>query len=345
LLGVVWGYLDRNGARALAAHPAIEAVFHADQLSVVRPVRIAAAQTQAGPTWGLERLGIPALWSQGLTGKGVRVGHLDTGVDGTHPALKGRIAQFMEFDFDGNRVPGSAPHDTDEHGTHTAGTICGGAVGGMEIGVAPGAELYSGLVIEGGKTLLRVLGGMEWCLEQQVQVLSMSLGFRGYTPFLLAVVRRLRQQGVLPVCAIGNEGSGTSRSPGNYAETLAVGAVDQNGQVADFSSSITFNRTLKPNEPDVVAPGVGVISAKPGGGVQSMDGTSMATPHVAGVAALLFQAAPQVTIDQLEQALVGTCTVLPGQLPLRQGAGLVNPAAALEMLTQRSALHKPPKRP
>jgi subtilisin family serine protease len=196
-------------------------------------------------------------------------------------------------------------------------------------------------VIEGGQTLLRVLAGMEWCLEQQVQVLSMSLGFRGYTPFLLAIVRRLRQQGVLPVFAIGNEGPGTSRSPGNYAETLAVGATDQNDQVASFSSSITFNRTLKPNEPDLVAPGVDVISAKPGGGVQSMDGTSMATPHVAGVAALLWQAVPTATVDQLEQALVSTASVLPGVPSLRQGAGLVNPARALQALRQGISLHKP----
>jgi hypothetical protein len=176
-----------------------------------------------------------------------------------------------------------------------------------------------GFRVVGGKPLLRVLAGIEWCLEQQVQVLSMSLGFRGYTPFLLAIVRRLRQQGVLPVFAIGNEGPGTSRSPGKYAETLAVGALDENDQVASFSSSITFNRTLKPNEPDLVAPGVNVISAKPGGGVQAMDGTSMATPHVAGVAALLLQAVPTATVEQLEQALVGTCDVLPGVPALRQG--------------------------
>ncbi|MBI3469702.1 MAG: S8 family serine peptidase [Planctomycetes bacterium] len=332
LLGVILGLVDSTGMRRLAADKSVEGVHYADAISLIRPVHIAAAQPTSRMTWGLRRLGIPGLWKQGLTGQGVRVGHLDTGVDGKHPAVKNRITGFMEFDFNGNRVPGSSPHDTDEHGTHTAGTICGGKAGGMAIGVAPEADLFSGLVIEGGNALLRVLAGMEWTLEQQVRVLSMSLGFRGFTPFFLAVTRRLRQRGVLPVFAIGNEGVGTSRSPGNYAEALSVGAVDRNDTVAEFSSSIRFNRPVEPIQPNVVAPGVGVVSAKPGGGVQSMAGTSMATPHVAGVAALLFQAKPGATVAQVEQAIQSTCTPPPNQSPLRFGFGLVNPAAAVQAL-------------
>ncbi|MGH2368734.1 MAG: S8 family serine peptidase, partial [Chloroflexota bacterium] len=136
LLGVAAGYVDQRGAGALAADPSVEAVYHADPLSLIRPVRVAAARPSRR-TWGLRRLGVESLWQQGLTGKGVRVGHLDTGVDGAHPALSDRIAAFMEFDLFGNRVPGSRPHDTGDHGTHTAGTICGGRAGGMAIGVAP----------------------------------------------------------------------------------------------------------------------------------------------------------------------------------------------------------------
>jgi subtilisin family serine protease len=111
--------------------------------------------------WGLKRLGIPELWKQGLTGEGVLVGHPLTGVDADHPALKDAIAHFAEFDRQGKPVPGSKPHDTDQIGTHTAGTIAGrntrsaGTIAGRStqltaFGVAPGAILASAIVIEGG---------------------------------------------------------------------------------------------------------------------------------------------------------------------------------------------------
>ena len=95
----------------------------------------------------------------------------------------------------------------------------------------------------------------------------------------------LRARGILPVFAVGNEGPGTSRSPGNYSEALSVGASDEDDLVADFSSSQQFRRPGDPRVPDIVAPGVGVISTVPGGGFAEKDGSSMATPHIAGLAA------------------------------------------------------------
>ena len=138
----------------------------------------------------------------------------------------------------------------------------------------------------------------------------MSLGIRGFTPFWVDITRRLRENGVLPVFAIGNEGPGTSRSPGNYPEALSVGAIDSNDHVAAFSSSIKFDRPIEPYQPDCVAPGVNVNSAKPGGGIQSMDGTSMATPHVAGVAALLFGSQPNSSVDDIQLAILKTVPLL-----------------------------------
>jgi subtilisin len=336
-IGISIGYVDREGAKALTANQRVRNVYHADQLSLIRPVGAAVpnatvAEANAGITWGLQRLGVQALWNQNIRGMGVRVGHLDTGVDGAHPALQGRIAQFAEFDNDGNQVSGSVPHDTGQHGTHTAGTICGSQINGISIGVAPEALLCSAIVIEGGQVLLRILAGMEWVLNQNVQVLSMSLGIRGFTPFLEDVTRRIVQNNVLPVFAIGNEGAGTSRSPGNYPEVLSVGAIDESDQVASFSSSITFDRPVEPSVPILVAPGVNVVSALPGGGMQALSGTSMATPHIAGIAALLFQAKPQATVTQVQQALVSTCIPLPNVPSLREGHGLVNPLAALNAL-------------
>jgi subtilisin family serine protease len=302
---------------------------------LIRPVRkYKAKAVSTKTTWGISKLNIEKLWAQGLTGSGIKVGHLDTGIDGKHPALKNRIVGWQEFDFDGEPVPKSIPHDTEDHGTHTAGTICGEAFDGLKIGVAPKVELYSALVIEGGKATLRVLAGLEWMITVGVQVISMSLGFSGYTPFFQEVVKRIRDRGILSVFAIGNEGIATSRSPGNYPEPISVGALDESDRVAWFSSSQIFQREEDPNQPNVLAPGVNVISAQPGDKVQAMDGTSMATPHVAGVAALLLEAKPSSTVMELEQAIFETCQPLSSDdPPNRYGYGLVDPIAALERLT------------
>jgi subtilisin len=337
-LGVYFGYMDKQGIRKTEEEAAAVAkVYAAEYLSLIRPVFKRLAESTGNLTWGLERLGIDKIWQNGLYGKGVRVGQLDTGVDASHEALHGRVKGFVDIDYDGNiisdsRPPGDAAYDSDDHGTHTAGTICGGLANGMAIGVAPKADLYVALVIEGGNALLRVLQGMEWCIGNQVKVLSMSLGFRGYTPFFTDVMQRLRANGVLPVIAIGNEGRGFSRSPGNYPEALSIGAIDSNDHVARFSSSIRFNRDIEPYQPDCVAPGVNVISAKPGGGVQAMSGTSMATPHAAGVTALLFESQPAATADQIEKAILDTCKPLAGERKERYGHGLIDPVAAIAMM-------------
>lgn len=332
-LGVLLGTVDPAGLAALRADSQVVAVVGAPALSPIRPRAVRAAKLTSAHTWGLERLGAPALWERGLTGKGVLVGQLDTGVDGKHPTLAGAVAHFAEFDLMGRQVtPDPMPRDSDEHGTHTAATIAGRPVAGRHVGVAPGARLASAAVIEGGDAVARVLGGMDWALGLGVRVLSLSLGFRGYWPDFLAVTRILRRKGVLPVFAVGNEYAGSSRSPGNYSEALSVGACDPQDKVAEFSSSQRFDRKRDPIVPDLVAPGVDVVSAKPGGGYQSMDGTSMATPHVAGLAALLLEAEPKAGVKRLEAALFASCARPRGMTPERGGLGIPDGVAALEAL-------------
>jgi subtilisin family serine protease len=332
-LGIVLGTVDYAGLAALRSDPNVVSVSGAPALSPIRPHAVRAATLATAHTWGLERLGAPALWQRGLTGRGVLVGHLDTGVDGRHPSLAGAVAHFAEFDLMGREVtPPAKPRDSDQHGTHTAATIAGRAVNGRHVGMAPGATLASAAVIEGGDAVARVLGGMDWALGKGVRVLSLSLGFRGYWPDFLAVTRILRRKGVLPAFAVGNEYAGSSRSPGNYSEALSVGACDGKGQVAGFSSSQRFDRKLDPIVPDLVAPGVDVVSAKPGGGYQSMDGTSMATPHVAGLAALLLEANPKASVKRLEAALLASCARPRGMSPERGGHGIPNGVKALEAL-------------
>jgi subtilisin family serine protease len=283
-------------------------------------------------SWNLTHLGVESCWQSGFTGAGIRVGHLDTGVDATHPAWSDRIANFVLFDADGTIIPDIFPQDSSDHGTHTAGIICGGTVNGQAIGVAPDAKLCSGMVIEGGKPLVRVLCGLDWMFDQGVRVVCVSLGIPGYNPLFETVLTRLRKQGVLCIFPIGNSGRKSSHSPANYPDVLAVGAVDQNNRVAKFSGSQVFDRPNDPIKPNLVAPGVDILSAKPGGGLSKQSGTSMAAAHVAGVAALLFQAKPAATVDEIENALLKSCLPLPDVDPRRVGCGLVNPVGALERL-------------
>lgn len=336
-LGILFGTVDSNGLSRLRKEKDVVAnISGAPPLSLIRPIRTATAQLSSEITWGIKALGVPELWEAGYTGKGVLVGHLDTGVDGDHPVFNGAIAAFAEFDRLGREVhPTPKPFDSDDHGTHTAATIAGRPYRGRSVGVAPEAKLACAVVIEGGDVVARVLGGMDWAVGQGVKILNMSLGFRGWWQDFLPLTRLLRRLNILPVFAVGNEGPGTSRSPGNYWQALSVGACDSKGRVADFSSSQRFKRKTDPIVPDVVAPGVDVISARPGGGFQMMDGTSMATPHIAGLAALLWQAKPNATETQIERAIFKSCQLAPGMNPERCSRGIPSAPRALEFLLKK----------
>jgi len=334
-LGLLLGTVTRDGLSTLRKDERVRKVVSAPQPRLIRPVRTAPAKLTTDVTWGIKFLNIPKLWEQGLTGKGVRVAHLDTGVDGKHPALRTAIANFAEIDSFGQVVtPTPKPYDTDDHGTHTAGTIAGRPVGGKSVGVAPEADLVSAIVIEGGNVIARLLGGMDWAVSQNVRVLSMSVGIPLSPPLAEfdPILRNLRARNIFPVVAIGNEGPGTSRAPANNTEPISVGAIDQNKVVADFSCSQQFNRTDNPTVPDLVAPGVDILSASPDGGYQLKDGSSMATPHVAGLAALLFQAQPSATVDDVENAIFSSC-VADGIPAERGNRGFPDAVRALAALT------------
>jgi subtilisin len=331
-LGLAIGYVDRGGAASLARDSRVGEVVEAPELSLIKPTASRPATPKVKASWGIERMKIPRLWAAGFRGEGVVVGHLDTGVDGRHPALKMAIAAFAEFDMAGDKVSGAKPWDSGDHGTHTAGTIVGRSTSKGAFGVAPEAKLASGMVIEGGQVIDRVLAGMEWIVEQRVRILSMSLGLRGFTPAFQVIVDALRRQNVLPVIAVGNEGPRNSRSPGNYHNVLSVGAIDAGDRVADFSCSQNFDRPDDPLVPDIVGPGVAILSSVPGGFAE-MDGTSMATPHIAGLAALLLQAKPNATTNDLEQAILKACSRPPGMPANRANRGIPDAVVAFTQLT------------
>ena len=331
-LGVVLGNVHADGLEALSKDPNVRYVGSSIGLHLINPTRVAAAAAPSGTTWGIAMLEADRLWSNGLTGAGVRVGHIDTGVDASHPALKDAVKGFLLTDEQGFPVANARPKDTGIHGTHTAGTIAGRAVSGRHIGVAPGAELWSADVIDGCNVVARILAGLDWALKSGVQIVSLSLGLPGYHDDFYEVMRAIKNRGVLPVVAVGNEGPGTSRSPGNYDLVLSVGACDTTRNVPPFSSSDTFSQPVVRRVPDVVAPGVDVISAKVGGGFMQMDGSSMATPHLAGLAALLWQAKRDATLAQIEQAIYESCAPSPSGTE-RGGRGIPNAPRALAALT------------
>ena len=298
-------------ARLPAQVPQIQDIFPNHSLKVPRLVEEknvpSQVQEEKASSWGVNKIGALSVWgAYNVRGKGVKVAVLDTGVDADHLDLKGKVKDWAEFDKDGFEVPRSTPYDTDQHGTHCAGIIAGGNASGGWIGVAPEADLAVALVLNGGTgTVAQILAGLEWAIEKNVDVISMSLG--GLTldveapdPYTRTLLTALAA-GIPIVTAIGNEGSQTTGTPGNDWFAFSVGATDHLDRAAGFSGGRTHiirqSRYLNPDvlpliysKPEVSAPGIAIRSAVPGNKWAAFNGTSMATPHVAGAIALLLSA-------------------------------------------------------
>ena len=261
-----------------------------------------------GSAWGLAKIGAPEAWGGYGRGENILIGVLDTGTDDAHPSLAGKVSAFEEFDALGNPL-GTPVHDSHFHGTHVAGTICGRTFRGVNIGVAPDAQVASALVLPGGGgTFAQIIAGMQWALSAGVHVINMSLGGIGYTPVWNLPVLNTTLSGVLVVASIGNSGHGTSGGPGNDLFALGVGATHYEDAVAGFSAGQTlvgvWHDVLSPifgpltyMKPDISAPGVQVLSAIPGPDLAALNGTSMAAPHVAGAVALLLSTEPNLQGD------------------------------------------------
>src|SRR5262249_20162576 len=155
-----------------------------------------------GLTWGLKQLEIPKVWEK-TRGENINVAVLDTGVYGKHPALDGRVKDFLVIDPLGNRIKTDIPFDADEHGTHVCGTIAGGKpADGISIGVAPAASLFVGGVLVGNATLETLVEGISWAVEKGADIISMSLGFPYYEPLFAELFKAINEQfGVLGVAA------------------------------------------------------------------------------------------------------------------------------------------------
>ncbi|MGP4012958.1 S8 family serine peptidase [Streptomyces sp. 4N124] len=287
------------------------------------------------------QIGAPPVWQTGVHGEGVKVAVLDTGVDQTHPDLAGRVVRTANFS------DSPTTGDPYGHGTHVASIVggSGAASGGARKGAAPGADLLVGKVLgdDGSGSESQVIDGMEWAAAQGAKVVSMNLSSNeagdGSDAMSQAVDALSRTTPALFVIAAGNngrDGASTVGSPGAADSALTVGAVDRDDSLAAFSSRgpRAGDGAVKP---DVTAPGVGIVAARAVGTTEGdvvdqyyvgYSGTSMATPHVAGAAALVAQRHPDWTGQEIKDALVSTARTSTGQQVTEQGGGRVDTAAA-----------------
>jgi len=281
--------------------------------------RIFGDESFVFPTWGTS------------TGYGVKVAILDTGIDGTHSDLEGKVAGGHDFTGIGSYS------DDNGHGTHVSGTVAAIYSNNIGVyGVAPSASLYAVKVLDstGSGYLEWIIAGIEWAITNKIDVINMSLGTTSDMQSLEDACNAAYEEGILIVAAAGNSGNkpgnrDTVEYPGGYASVIAVAASDSNDARASFSST----------GPDVelIAPGVSILSSILGGGYAYYSGTSMASPHVAGVAALVLAANSELTNVQVRSILQQTAENL-GLKQEHQGYGLVR----ADLAVQAASVTTPP---
>jgi hypothetical protein len=329
--------VTKKDLEELKKNPNVEEIVENSILSV-SPIGLGTDENplEGEELWNHTLIGLEAARELGLDGTGIRIGQLDTGINPNLPDMAGKLVAWAEFDWNGEII-NSQPHETHAsgHGTHVASVIVGDTTG-----VAPGAELLAALVLPGGYgTLEQVLAGMQWVIDPDgdpetddgAQIVNMSLGMRGTSQVLREAVMNMVASGVLPVCAIGNSGPGTTYSPGNVPEAVGVGAVNEYDNSLIFSSGgeVCWG-DLCIIKPDITAPGDHVLGINQVGDYQTMSGTSLAAPHVAGAAALLMQYNPLLNMSELKTFLISSSKDLgnPG-IDCSFGWGRLDAASAI----------------
>ena len=258
-----------------------------------------------GDLWNLDMIGAPEVWAASTngtstTGKGVTIAVVDTGIDYSHIEFKGRIGAGYDF-VDGDSIA----EDANGHGTHVAGTIAAANDGRGITGVAHDATIMPIRVLdeEGAGYLSDVIRGVRWATNNGADVINLSLGGTGYSQAMADAIRHASRRGTVVVMAAGNEGGASPEYPAAHAieHGIAVGAVQRDGRLANFS-----NRAGSRPLDYVTAPGVGITSTLPGNRYGRYSGTSMATPHVAGVAGLLKSHNSTLSSSAIEDLITGT---------------------------------------
>jgi len=270
-------------------------------------VSLDSVDALGGNLWGLDNINAPEVWGgggsfSGATGRGSTVAVIDTGVDLDHPEFSGRIVDGYDF-VDGDAIA----DDGNGHGTHVAGTIAGANDGTGITGVAYDANIMPLRVLDddGYGWTSDIISAVRWAADRGADVINMSLGGGGYSQAMADAISYATGQGSVVVMAAGNSGGSSPDYPAAHAinQGIAVGAVDQNRSLAGFS-----NRAGSTELDYVTAPGVNIYSALPGGGYGNANGTSMAAPHVAGVAGLLKSHDGNLSPSSIEDLLTGSAS-------------------------------------
>lgn len=324
--------------RALAARPEVERITLDYVILAAHRSRAAPAPVEAN----LKLIGAPEAWARGVTGQGVLVALLDTGVDVTHPDLAARWRGGANSWFDPSGEHPDAPIDVDGHGTQVLGVILGGDAGGSRIGVAPDAQWMAAKIFDdrGRATVSGIHRALQWVLDPDgdpatadaPRVLNNSWSSAG-APCDLEFsedLRALRAAGILPVFAAGVN---APVSPADLSEALAVGALAEDGETLHFDSahgpsSCSGDAAIYPQ---VVAPGANIRTTDRSGLYTTLDGTSLAAAHVSGALALLLSADPSLSADGQASILTETAVDLGERGPDNEfGYGRIDIGAALE---------------
>lgn len=320
---------DRAGADNIGRDLADALVVPDAPLDLIAPRTSATDVVTAGAAappeealWHLRDIGLTAARKAGFngTGLGVTAAVLDTGIADV-PELAGRVTDARELDLESWQAR-KLERTKDTHGH---GTLVAGLIAGRTVGVAPGASLANVIMVPGAHgTLSGYVLALEWVASQpQIAVVNISAGQKGMRPNMRLMTSILRRVDTLAVIAVGNEGPNETRSPGNYPEVISVGACNAAGGIWTGSGGgrITLDGQTA-TVPKLVAPGEQVTTCTQSGTYGSWNGTSMAAPIVTGLACLLLERWPDMTVAELEAELVDHAANL-GQAAERQGAGRV----------------------
>jgi subtilisin family serine protease len=283
-----------KGFAAKLTEDQLEKLRNLPDVDYIEPNRTVHALGQTVP-WGINRVNAPAAHSRGVRGNGVKVGIIDTGIDYTHEDLSANYKGGIDYANGDND-----PKDDNGHGTHVSGTVAAADNGVGVIGVAPSASLYGIKVLDrwGSGTFADVIAGIDWAAQNGMDVANMSLGASVGSSGLQNACDNAYASGVLLVAAAGNDYGGPVNYPAKYASVVAVSAIDQGDKLASFSN---YGK-----EVEFAAPGVSVLSTYKGNRYAYMDGTSMATPHVTGVAALVYSTGSYNTPDAVRTRMQQT---------------------------------------